>query len=94
MEFKTKLLERCQAAQAAGSHIGLRELIAWAADLLKEIGGSIDREAVIPVVLEAYDSFVAPFDLPYIPNLIEPRVDAAIRKALETAMDRLFDQAS
>lgn len=89
MEFKTKLLERCRSAQAAGSHVGLRELIAWVADLLRQVGLSIDRQAVREAVLEAYDRYVAPFDLPYIPNLIEPAVDRAIRRALEAALDEL-----
>jgi hypothetical protein len=40
-------------------------------------------------VLAAYDT-VAPFDLPYIPNLIEPVVDRAIRRALEAGLDQIL----
>lgn len=46
------------------------------AELMERYGGI---EAIIATVEEFYDRVVAPIDLPYLPNLVEPRIDAAIR---------------
>lgn len=90
-EFKSQYIARCEAAAAAGSHIGIRELLAWAWDLAKSLVVNLDRIEVKGVILEAYDKYVAPYDLPYIPNLLEPSVDRAIRAAIEAGIDKIFD---
>jgi hypothetical protein len=89
LAFESKFMSRCAEAKTAGTHIGIRELLAWAHDLLKEIGLDVDANLVKQTVLAAYDT-VAPFDLPYIPNLIEPVVDRAIRRALEAGLDQIL----
>jgi hypothetical protein len=90
LALESKFMSRCAEATTAGTHIGIRELLAWAHDLLKEIGLDVDANLVKQTVLAAYDTHVAPFDLPYIPNLIEPVVDRAIRRALEAGLDQIL----
>jgi hypothetical protein len=90
-QFKEAFAERCLNATAVGSHIGIRELIAWTHDLIRQTVQTLDQEEIKAFVLEQYDKYVAPYDLPYIPNLIEPRVDAALRAALGVGIDRLFE---
>ena len=52
--------------------------------------GGID--AVIAVVLAAYDSYVVPLDLPGIPNIIEPTVDAAAKRLLSALIRAAHDR--
>ena len=60
---------------------------------LKSVAGPLPtKEIVLKVVGEAYDAFVAPIDIPGIPNLIEPRIDAMLRVAVLVAVGKLYDQ--
>lgn len=52
--------------------------------------GGID--AVISVVLAAYDKYAAPIDLPGIPNIIEPAVDAAAKRLLSALIRAAHDR--
>lgn len=65
------------------------KLIDWITDKVTDLLASVDMdEASLEEVLEnakaIYDEFVAPIDLPYIPNLVvEPYVDDRIWDVIE-----------
>ena len=65
-------------------------------DRLKEllsgiVGPMPSRESVLEAVGQAYDAFVAPIDIPGVPNLIEPRIDAMLRVAVLVAAGKIYD---
>jgi hypothetical protein len=73
--------------QAAGSL--LERLAKW----LKEAVGPLPSKAeVLEIVGKAYDLYVAPIDIPGVPNLIEPRIDAMLRVAVLVAAGKLYDR--
>jgi len=48
-------------------------------------------EPAVAAVETLFDQYVAPYDIPAIPNLIEPMVDAAIRRQIRPIMQHFFD---
>jgi hypothetical protein len=72
---------------AAGSLI--EKIKAW----LESIAGPMpSKDEFLKIVGAAYDTFVAPIDLPGVPNFIEPRIDAMLRVAVLAAAGKLYDQ--
>lgn len=72
---------------------GAGELLDAVTDLLREWRGNLpSKETVLSSVGVAYDRFVAPIDLRFVPNLIEPMVDAMLRKYLLSAVEALYDR--
>jgi hypothetical protein len=60
---------------------------------LAAISGPLpSKDEFLRAVGEAYDSFVAPIDIPGVPNLIEPRIDALLRVVVLVAAGKLYDQ--
>lgn len=57
--------------------------------LIHQLGG-IDM--FIDTAQKAYDQYVTPIDLPGIPNLIEPAVDAAARHAIGVILRAIHDR--
>ncbi len=49
------------------------------------------RADVITAAGDAYDKYVAPIDIPFVPNLIEPMVDAGLRKLFIDSVGRIYD---
>lgn len=43
------------------------------------------------IVGEAYDKYVAPIDIPGVPNLVEPWVDSALKAIVMNQASRLYD---
>ncbi len=74
---------------AAGSL--LEKVKTW---LTSVVGPLPSKQDVLKFVGEAYDSYVAPLDIPGVPNLIEPRVDAMLRVAVLVAAGKLYDQVA
>lgn len=72
---------------AAGSLI--EKIKAW---LEAVVGPLPNKDEFLKIVGAAYDSFVAPIDIPGVPNLIEPRIDAMLRVAVLVAAGKLYDQ--
>lgn len=57
--------------------------------LVERLGGI---DAVVRIAEQAYDAYVAPLDLPGVPNLLEPQVDSALRLALGAALRAAYAQ--
>jgi hypothetical protein len=72
---------------AAGSLID--KVKSWLSSI---VGPMPSKEEVLKVVGEAYDAYVAPIDLPGVPNLIEPRIDAMLRVVVLVAVGKIYDQ--
>lgn len=62
-------------------------------DVFQELKGVLpSKEQVLATVGSIYDRFIAPIDIPGIPNLIEPMVDALLRRYLLSAVGALYDR--
>lgn len=49
------------------------------------------KDLVLKAAGDAYDKYVAPIDIPFVPNLIEPMVDAQLRSLFLGAVGRMYD---
>lgn len=59
-------------------------------ELVAELGG---KEAAAAAAVELYEKYLAPYDLPYVPNLIvEPALDKAIARLLGSLVYRALDK--
>ena len=62
-------------------------------DVFQELRGVLpSKDQVLVTVGSIYDRFIAPIDIPGIPNLIEPMVDALLRRYLLSAVGALYDR--
>jgi len=71
--------------QIAGS------LFSLAKDKLLEAITLPSRDEVLKAAGDAFDKYVAPLDVPFIPNIIEPTFDAMMRKAFIDSVGKLYD---
>lgn len=49
------------------------------------------REPTKQLLLGAFDKYVVPYDIPRIPEFVERPLEASVRSAIPTWVDRLFD---
>lgn len=78
-----------------GMVVGRLQLIQKLLELLggwKGLLEGLDREEVRKVVIEFYQAYIKPLDIPGIPFLFETLVDEAIERLLHRVIDRLFDE--
>lgn len=52
------------------------------------------KDQVLAMVSEAYDAYVAPIDLPGVPNIVEPWVDSAIKAVVLQMAGRIYDKVA
>jgi hypothetical protein len=88
--FRSNFERRLVAADHISSRIGWTTLVAWTWDLIRDAAKEVDPNEVREVVLAAYDKYVAPLNIPGVPDILEPRVDKIIRNQLSNAIDQLF----
>lgn len=50
-----------------------------------------ERNEFLRIVAEAYDLYVAPVDIPGVPNIIEPWVDSALKAILLQQAAAIYD---
>lgn len=49
------------------------------------------REKVLAEAAAAYEKYVAPLDIPFVPNLVEPLVDARLQALFVESVGRMYD---
>lgn len=78
-------------SDGALSHASLLNAILQAvARILKEGVQSIDVDTIVAGAKQAYDAYVAPVNIPGIPDFVEPSFDAAVWTALESGIRALY----
>jgi hypothetical protein len=50
------------------------------------------KNEFLKIVGDAYDTYIAPIDIPGVPNMIEPWVDNALKAIILQQASRLYDQ--
>lgn len=87
------LLEQDVSAHVAGGKsLDFRGLLACVWDRLRsEAVQYLDVAPLVEMAEKLYDEHVAPLDIPGVPNLIEPRVDAAIRAQIRPLIYKMLE---
>lgn len=71
---------------------GTSNLLSTLAEIAKALGANL--QAYLPqlkvALLAVYDTKIAPLDIPWIPNTIEPLFDSIVRQTLEKGIDALI----
>lgn len=94
VEFSLELpVEATQArVDAAGNPWKVSgRLFRLAKDKLTELVKLPPRDVVIKEAGAAFDKYVAPIDISFVPNIIEPMVDAAMRDVFVDSVGKLYD---
>ena len=61
-------------------------------DLLAQLGDSLPpKDEFLKIVADAYDNYVAPIDIPQIPNVIEAWVDQMLKAVILKQAERIYD---
>jgi hypothetical protein len=66
-------------------------LIRRVKDQLSVIDIMPSKEVVLAAASKAFDDYVAPFDIPLVPNFMEPYIDAHLKSVFMGTVDRLYD---
>jgi hypothetical protein len=66
-------------------------LIRRVKDQLSVIDIMPSKEVVLAAASKAFDDYVAPFDIPLVPNFMEPYIDAHLKSVFMSTVDRLYD---
>lgn len=81
-----------------GNSFGNNQVAAGGAliDRIKDVLSSISiplppKADFLKTVAEAYDTYVAPIDIPGIPNMVEPWVDSALKSIVLQQASRIYD---
>lgn len=91
--FGALIDQRLQGRRFNNQAEGAGELLDAVTDLLREWRTKLPgKEEILTAVGNAYDTFIAPIDIRMVPNIIEPMVDAMLRKYLLSAVDALYDR--
>lgn len=76
------------------TRLRLIDMLLQRLDFLKAIVANLDKEQVLELVSKLYDDYIAPFDIPGIPNLIiEPQIDAALKGLVLAIVAQVIDKA-
>lgn len=60
---------------------------------LKSVSGALPpKDEFLKFVGAAYDTYVAPIDIPGVPNMVEPWVDSALKAIVLQQAGRLYDR--
>jgi hypothetical protein len=84
---------RMDDAQFDGNQLlAAGELLERIKEFLKGLNGSLpSKQEFLKIVRAAYETYVAPIDLPGVPNLFEPTVDRLLGEVVVQAASRLYD---
>lgn len=69
-----------------------RSLVTAVADILRDAHITVQLDDLIAAAKSAYDRQVAPLDIPWVPNLIEPMVDQLIWQSIESMIRALHSR--
>lgn len=93
LEFRLPPQATADASRGFISHMGVADrLLDAIRTQLDQLKDSLPtKDEVIDAAGAAYDRYVAPLDIPYVPNLFEPRVDALLKGIFLSMVDRVYD---
>jgi hypothetical protein len=94
-ELEQSLTSHISGARSAEltTKFGLVERLIEALAGMRGMIAALDKAEVIKLLGDLYDNWIAPLDLPGIPNLVEPQIDKMLRNVLLAIVERIIDRA-
>lgn len=72
----------------------LERLITIVKDLVSQLDlrnlSDEQKQAILKAIEDGYKTYIAPLDIPYVPNLVEPWLDEVVLQALLNASKKLL----
>lgn len=95
MELEQVLTSHISGARSAEltTKFGLVERLIEALAGMRGMIAALDKEQVLQLLGDLYDNWIAPLDLPGIPNLVEPQIDKILKNVLMAIVERVIDRA-
>ena len=82
-DVKAALYER---AEMASTPFAMGE--ALASEAVLQVRAGADANAIVKIVEEVFEKYIRPFDIPGVPNIVEPLVDDALKQAVIAIVKR------
>jgi len=95
-ELEQAIVSVLTAARSGGvlTRLGLIDMLLQRLDFLRALIANLDKEQVLEMVSKLYDDYIEPFDIPGVPNfIIEPQLDAALKRLVLTIVAQVIDKA-
>lgn len=95
-ELEQSIVSVLTAARSGGvlTRLGLIDALLSRLDFLRELLANLDEQATLDLIGKLYDQYIAPLDIPGVPNLIiEPQIDAAIKSVVLKLAESIIRRA-
>lgn len=93
-ELETALLAE-MPVQGAMTKLGLIDRLFDRLSQLVDLLGDLPKEAILEMLGQVYDDYLAPLDIPGVPNiLIEPKLDEMLRVVFLEIAARIIDRVN
>lgn len=95
-ELEQSIVSVLTAARSGGvlTRLGLIDALLSRLDFLRELLVNLDEQATLDLIGKLYDQYIAPLDIPGVPNLIiEPQIDAAIKSVVLKLVESIIRRA-
>lgn len=95
-ELEQSIISVLTAARSGGvlTRFGLIDMLLQRLDFLRALIAGLDKEAVLDLINKLYDEYIAPLDIPGVPNfIVEPQIDAAIKAVVLAIVSQVIDKA-
>ena len=95
-ELEQSIISVLTAARSGGvlTRFGLIDMLLQRLDFLRALIAGLDKESVLELISKLYDEYIAPLDIPGVPNfIVEPQIDAAIKAVVLAIVSQVIDKA-
>lgn len=95
-ELEQSIVSVLTAARSGGilNRLGLIDALLNRLDFLRGFLANLDEQTTIELIAKLYDQYIAPLDIPGVPNLIiEPQLDAAIKSVVLNLAEAIIRRA-
>jgi|694.fasta_scaffold11261_15 hypothetical protein len=95
-ELEQSIVSILTAAKGSGTttRLSVIEMLLSRLDFLKGLIAGLDKTAVLELVSKLYDDYIAPLDIPGVPNFIlEPQIDSALKALVLAIVEKIIDKA-
>lgn len=95
-ELEQSIVSVLTAARSGGilNRLGLIDALLNRLDFLRGFLANLDEQTTIELIAKLYDQYIAPLDIPGVPNLIiEPQLDAAIKSVVLKLAEAIIRRA-
>ena len=95
-ELEQSIMSVLTAARSGGilTRLGLIDTLLQRLDFLRGLIANLDEQQTLELIAKLYDQYIAPLDIPGVPNLlIEPQLDAALKSVVLKLVEAMIRRA-